>query len=85
MRITSDGGKLAATFEHHPAMLGKLEYIGNNRFLCTFNTSMWGINIATFEIINGRVETITINVNPSVDMMPYKFTRYSQERLPPKK
>ena len=75
MNITSDGGKLGATFEHHPAMLGKLEYIGNNRFLCTFNTSMWGINIATVEIKKGQVESITISVNPSVDMMPYKFSR----------
>ena len=75
MMITSDGAKMAATFEHHPAMLGKLEYIGNNRFLCTFNTSMWGINIATF-VLNGRqVESITINVNPSVDMMPYVFKK----------
>lgn len=75
MNITTEGGKIAATFEHHPAMLGKLEYIGNNRFLCTFNTSMWGINIATFVIKDGNVESITINVNPSVDMMPYKFSR----------
>ncbi len=89
MNITSDGGKIAATFEHHPAMLGKLEYIGNNRFLCTFNTSMWGINIATLKIEKGSVESITINVNPSVDMLPYVFVQgppvSSQERLPDKK
>ncbi len=75
MNITSDGGKLAATFEHHPAMLGKLEYIGNNRFLCTFNTSMWGINVAPFVLKNGKLELITISVNPSVDMQPYVFKR----------
>lgn len=75
MKITSDGGKLAATFEHHPAMLGRLEYIGHNRFLCTFNTSMWGINIVPFVIKDGKAESITINVNPSVDILPYKFSR----------
>jgi CubicO group peptidase (beta-lactamase class C family) len=85
MNITTDGGKIAATFEHHPAMLGKLEYIGNNRFLCTFNTSMWGINVAPFVIKDGWVESITINVNPSVDMMPYTFFRFTQERLPDKR
>lgn len=75
MRITTDGGKIAATFEHHPAMLGKLEYLGHNRFLCTFNTSMWGINIVPFTIKDGKVESITINVNPSVDMLPYVFKK----------
>ena len=75
MNVTIEGGKIGATFEHHPMMFGKLEYIGNNRFLCSFNTGMWGINVATFEIKDGAVESITINVNPSVDMMPYVFTK----------
>ncbi|MEO5644616.1 MAG: serine hydrolase [Bacteroidia bacterium] len=83
MKITTDGGKIGATFEHHPAMFGKLEYIGNNRFLCTFNTSMWGVNMATFEIKNGRLMSITFHINPSVDMMSYTFDRLSQEVLPP--
>jgi CubicO group peptidase (beta-lactamase class C family) len=75
MMITSDGGKIGCTFEHHPAMLGKLEYIGNNRFLCTFSSSMWGVNVVPFVIKNGEVESVTINVNPEVDAMPYVFTR----------
>lgn len=84
MNITTDGDKIGATFEHHPAMLGKLEYIGNNRFLCTFNTSMWGINIATIELTKDQVRSITINVNPSVDMLSYKFSRTQKEiqRIP---
>ncbi|CAN5349864.1 serine hydrolase [soil metagenome] len=75
MMISTDDGKLAATFEHHPAMFGKLEYIGNNRLLCTFNSSMWGIDIFPFVIKDGKVESITVNVNPNVDMMPYVFTK----------
>ncbi len=75
MMISTDGGKLAATFEHHAAMFGKLEYIGNNRFLCTFNNSMWGINIFPFVIKDGEVESITVSVNPSVDMLPYVFRK----------
>lgn len=75
MMITTDGGKLGCTFEHHPAMLGKLEYIGNNRFLCTFSTSMWGVNVVPFVIKDGKVESVTINVNPEVDMLPYSFIK----------
>jgi hypothetical protein len=75
MSITTQEGKLGATFEHHPTMFGKLEYMGDNKFLCTFNSAMWGINVATFVIKEGKVESITINVNPSVDMMPYTFVK----------
>ncbi|HET6989913.1 MAG TPA: serine hydrolase, partial [Bacteroidia bacterium] len=75
MSITTQDGKLGATFEHHPTMFGKLEYMGNNKFLCTFNSAMWGINVATFVIREGKVESMTINVNPSVDMMPYTFVK----------
>ena len=81
MMINTADGKLAATFEHHPMMFGKLEYLGNNRFLCSFNSPMWGINIATFVIKDGKVQSITINVNPSVDMMPYEFVPMPK-RLP---
>jgi CubicO group peptidase (beta-lactamase class C family) len=75
MMVTTQGGKLGATFEHHPTMFAKLEYIGNNRFLCSFNSPMWGINVATFVLKDGMVESITINVNPEVDMMPYVFVK----------
>lgn len=75
MTITSDGGKLGATFEHHPTMFGKLDYMGNNRFLCSFNSPMWGIYPASFVTVNGKIESVTININPYVDMMPYVFIK----------
>lgn len=74
MRITSDGGKLGATFEHHPALVGKLEYMGNNKFLCTFS-NMWGITVLPFIIVADQIVSITITVNPSVDSMPYVFEK----------
>ncbi len=74
MTITNVAGKLTATFEHHLGDVGKFEYMGNNKFLCTYS-NMWGINIAPFLIVDGKLESITINVNPEVDFMPYVFVK----------
>jgi CubicO group peptidase (beta-lactamase class C family) len=77
MMISTDGGKLGATFEHHPGMFGKFEYMGNNKFLVTFN-NMWGTNVVPFVITAGKVESITISINPSVDRMPYVFKKVAR-------
>jgi len=75
MMINTADGKLAATFEHHPMLFGKLEYMGNNQFLCSFNSAMWGIHKAAFVIKDGKVESVTVNVNPEVDGLPYVFVK----------
>lgn len=75
MKITVEGNKIGASFEHHPKMFGKLEYIGNNTFLCTFNSPLWGIKTAPFVIKDGKVVSITISVSDFVDTMPYVFEK----------
>lgn len=75
MNITVQEGKIGATFEHHPSMFAKLEYMGDSTFLCTFNSPLWGISKAPFVIKNGEVESITISVSDNVDMMPYLFRK----------
>ena len=75
MMITAEGDKLGATFEHHPTMFGKLEYMGDNQFLCSFNSPLWGIQPAPFVIKDGKVQSITISVSENVDMMAYTFQR----------
>lgn len=75
MMVTAEGGKIGATFEHHPKMFGKLEYIGDSTFLCTFNSPLWGITQAPFVIKDGKVYSITISVSDNVDMMGYEFLK----------
>jgi CubicO group peptidase (beta-lactamase class C family) len=75
MTVTEQDGKLGATFEHHPKMFGKLEYMGDSTFLCSFNTPLWGIKPAPFKIVNGQVESITISVTDNLDMMSYTFMK----------
>ena len=57
------------------AMFGKLEYMGDNKFLCSFNSPLWGIQPAPFTIKDGKVQSITISVSENVDMMAYEFEK----------
>ncbi|HLG03742.1 MAG TPA: serine hydrolase [Bacteroidia bacterium] len=75
MTVAAEGGKLGATFEHHPKVFGRLEYMGDNTFLCTFNGPMWAYKPAPFRVVNGKVESITISVNDAVDKMAYEFRK----------
>ena len=75
MNVTSMDGKIGATFQHHPTMFAKLEYMGDSIFLCTFNSPLWGIKQAPFKIENGKVTAITISVNEEVDAMSYIFRK----------
>jgi CubicO group peptidase (beta-lactamase class C family) len=75
MMVTVDGNKIGASFEHHPMMFAKLEFIGDSAFLCTFNSPLWGITKAPFVLKDGKVQSITISVSDNVDMLPYLFRK----------
>ena len=75
MLVVEQKGKITCMFEHHPKYFGSLEYMGDNKFLCTYNTPLWGIKEAPFRIENGKVVSMTISVADQVDMLPYEFTK----------
>ncbi len=61
--------------QHHSRQSGRLEYIGNNRFLCTYADPSYGIKVFPFEIENGKVKAFNLYVDDFVDYMPYRFER----------
>lgn len=69
------GNRINCSFEHHPTYFGTLEYMGDSTFMCTYNTPLWGIKPAPFEIVDGKVVAITISVNDFVDYLPYRFEK----------
>lgn len=75
MLVVEQKGKITCMFEHHPKYFGTLEYMGDNTFLCTYSTPLWGIKEAPFKIENGKVVSITISVADFLDLMPYEFTK----------
>jgi CubicO group peptidase (beta-lactamase class C family) len=67
--------KLELLFEHHSKLKGKLEYIGNNRFLCTYSDPTYGIKVFPFEIKDRKVISFDLYVDDFIDYQPYRFVK----------
>jgi hypothetical protein len=68
-------GKMALHFSHHPNNIGKLEYLGNNQFLCTYSDVTCGVQVLLFKIENNQVKGITIKVADFIDYLTYDFEK----------
>jgi CubicO group peptidase (beta-lactamase class C family) len=66
---------LELSLEHHSRLKGKLEYIGNSRFLCTYSDPTYGIKVFPFEIVNGKVKSFNLYVDDFIDYQAYKFLK----------
>ena len=66
---------LELTLEHHSKLKGKLEYIGNSRFLCTYSDPTYGIKVFPFEIEDGKVKSFDLYVDDFIDYQAYKFVK----------
>jgi hypothetical protein len=66
---------LELSLEHHSRLKGKLELIGNNRFLCTYSDPTYGIKAFIFEIIEGKVSSFDLYVDDFIEFLPYKFLK----------
>jgi CubicO group peptidase (beta-lactamase class C family) len=66
---------LEMKLQHHSKIIGKLEYIGNNRFLCTYSDPTYGIKVFPFEIKNGKAISFDLYVDDFIDYQPYRFVK----------
>lgn len=66
---------LVMNLEHHSNVTGKLEFIGNNRFLCTYSDPLYGIKVFPFEIENGKVKSFDLYVDDFLEFLPYTFVK----------
>lgn len=66
---------LMMTLQHHSNVKGKLEYMGSNRFLCTYSDPLFGIKVFPFEIENGVVKSFDLYVDDFIDFQPYTFIK----------
>jgi CubicO group peptidase (beta-lactamase class C family) len=66
---------LEMKLQHHSKIIGKLEYIGNNRFLCTYSDPTYGIKVFPFKIEDGKVISFDLYVDDFIDYQAYKFVK----------
>ncbi|MGC4038963.1 MAG: serine hydrolase [Chitinophagaceae bacterium] len=73
--IAKSGDLLICHFEHHPELLGYMEYMNNNTFRITYNNIAYGIYPAKFTVANGKATAIELQVNEFVDPDTYLFVK----------
>ena len=75
MNIKLENGELIMRFEHHPNRYSKLEALGGNRFLSTWNDPLYGIKVLPFTVEGGKVKSLTVRVADFVEFTPYEFIK----------
>lgn len=73
--MQKDGNTLKLLFQHHPNLIGKLEPLGGNRFLLSFNDPLFGIKPVNFNVENGKVKKFILRVADFVEFTSYEFVR----------
>jgi CubicO group peptidase (beta-lactamase class C family) len=68
-------GKLQLFMEHHPNNVGKLDFINDNRFLCTYTDLTCGVEPLSFTIENHQVKYLTVKVADFIDYLSYEFVK----------
>jgi len=68
-------GKMTLHFSHHPNNIGKLEYLENDKFLCTYSDVTCGVEVLPIKIENNQVKSITIKVADFIDYLSYDFEK----------
>jgi hypothetical protein len=71
--LSVDGNTLILHLEHHSKLYGKLEHVGNNRFLCTYSDPLFGIKIFPFQIEDGQIKYFDLFVDNFIEFLPYRF------------
>lgn len=73
--LTNDDGTLEMSFEHHSNLKGRLESLGENRFLCTYSDPIYGTRVIPFAIEDNKVKSLTLSVHPFIEFTTYEFIK----------
>lgn len=73
--IKADKDHLLMTFQHHPDLQAKLEYLGGDRFLCTYSNPLFGVKVFPFTLKDGKVESFVLSVADFLEFTTYTFRK----------
>ncbi|MFZ1255865.1 MAG: DUF3471 domain-containing protein, partial [Saprospiraceae bacterium] len=75
MKITQEANLLKASFQHHLNQDAKLEYMGQDRFLCTYSNPTLGIKVIPFKILKKKVVSLSLSCADFIEFTPYEFIK----------
>jgi len=73
--VAKNSDKLVCHFQHHPDLVGYLEYMDNNEFRMTYSNIGYGIYPAKFSVTNGKAVSVIIQANDFVESDAYLFAK----------
>lgn len=75
VEIIAEKENLNLKFQHHPDLKAKLEYLDDDRFLCSYNPSRMGTEVFPFIIENGMVKSFSLKVADRLEHTRYEFVK----------
>jgi CubicO group peptidase (beta-lactamase class C family) len=73
--ISKSGNMLICRFQHHPDLIGYMEYIDNNEFRITYSNIGYGIYPVKFTLKDSMPVSVEIKVNDFVESDSYLFVK----------
>jgi len=73
--IQKEGKNLKVIFQHHSNLIGKLQALGGNRFLLTFNDVTFGVKPVHFNLDAGKVKNFILAMADFVEFTKYEFVK----------
>jgi hypothetical protein len=61
--------------QHHPNLIGNLQPLGGDRFLCTYSDPEFGVKVLPFTVSSGKVKSMTLSVADFVEFTTYDFVK----------
>ena len=74
INVNLENEKLIMKVSNHPDLIGKLEHIENDNFLCTFSIPWFGVREIPFDVENNEVRNLTLRI-PILESAPYVFNK----------
>jgi CubicO group peptidase (beta-lactamase class C family) len=73
--ISKSGDMLICRFQHHPGLIGYMEYMDNNEFRMTYSNIGYGVYPAKFSVADGKAVAVIIKANDFVESDAYLFAK----------
>lgn len=73
--VTPSGNGLGVTFEHHPTLTARLDYMDDNTFRLTYSNPAFGIFPAKSTVEGQGVKSVEIKASDFVEYDPYQFVK----------